>query len=111
MAYGLSFSSEFFYGESMEEALTYSSRPTSLLQAIVSMTDEEKLYVAKYAYRMPKYKAKVFVHSEEFAYRVLDSAKECNTCSDLSSPVRVYLHNRSKNCIPLEAPSVLVYDP
>lgn len=86
MAFDLSFSQEFFSGhegESLDEPPDKSDRPMSVLQALVSMTDEEWEELAR----------EVFNCKGEFLqpHTVMDKIRETNTCTDLRSPVCVWI--------------------
>jgi hypothetical protein len=91
MAFGLSFSQEFFTG--IEDYPTPSKRPTNCLQAIESLPEETKKGIAK---DVLKVKGKKFIEmvikSETFAHEVLDKLREYDTCDDLSPPIEVYIN-------------------
>lgn len=94
MSYDLSFSPEFFLGEgepydTNELCLNSRGKPTSVWSAIHKMQEE----------RPDEWKAmarEVFGLSEKdsallMAEAVLDKVQETNTCSNLKSPVRVWI--------------------
>lgn len=83
MPFSLSFSEEFFTGTVPLEEVELCRRPTSVIQAIVSMTAEEYDALAR----------------EEFGIEpelldptdVLDRVRDTDTCTDLSPPVAVWI--------------------
>ncbi len=89
--YSLSFSEEFFSGDGSCDIydIAPSDRPTSVLQAIISLPRETLMEIATdvLGSRDPE----LFMDSESFAFDVLDKARETDLCSNLDSPVRVYL--------------------
>jgi len=82
MAYSLSFS-EAFYADDELDSITPSERPTSVYQAILSIRDEEWKQIA----------CDVFDVDPEWLdpMTVLDCIRQTNTCSNLDSPVEVWI--------------------
>ncbi len=88
MAYSLSFADSFYYGEDIDN-IEPSERPTSVMQAIESLTLEEKIVIARECLKSeaPEIKAT----TEMFASNVLALIRETDTCSNLDSPVSVWI--------------------
>ena len=89
MAYGLSFSEKFFFGT--EWYPPKSSRPTNVLQAIESLEPDIKLEIAKHVFGYEGRAAEFFAKSETFDSEVLEKVRETDTCSNLDSPVTVWI--------------------
>jgi hypothetical protein len=102
MSYGLFFSEGFFADETFPYETERSDRPTTVYQAIISLPLRDKLAIAREV--LGSAHPVMCVQSESFACDVLDKIRETDTCSDLSSPVEVYID-------PERWYSVLVYDP
>lgn len=86
MTYSLSFSDEFFAGPDeteMNPSELRSERPTSVYQAIASMNGPEWDNMCRC----------IFDADPEFVSieTVMAMVRETNTCSDLRSPVRVWI--------------------
>ena len=81
MTYALSFSSDFLMGDGSE--LSLSAHPTSVLQAILSLSEVERNNLAR----------DVFGVSPEHlsAETILDRVVATNTCENLDSPVSVWI--------------------
>ena len=79
MPFELSFSDDFFWGEG--EPYEVDPRPTNVMQAIQSMSDQEWDDMRK----------EVFDGREVDVHDVMDKIREVNTCSDLRPPVRVWV--------------------
>lgn len=83
MAYALSFAPEFFWGDGSTDPddLPRSNRPTSVYQAILSLTDEQWAALAR----------DVFNYSPDDLdpETVVTKVQETNTCRNLDSPVEV----------------------
>jgi hypothetical protein len=87
MAFGLSFSPEFFFNEGEPYDFSEKSdRPTSVWQAIISMSDEEWRDIAVDVFGMGD--DMIDYLSPE---TVLDKVRETGTCTDLRSPVEVWI--------------------
>lgn len=86
MSYGLSFTEAFFTGE---EETTETDRPTSVLEAIENLPLKTKLGIAREVLKSAH--PVQCVRSESFAYDVLDVVRKTDTCSNLDSPVRVWI--------------------
>lgn len=91
MPYELSFSEDFFSGDGECDVYSVppSDRPTSVLQAIVSLPRELQVEIAREV--MGANDPELYVESESFAFDVLERVRETNTCGDLSSPVDVWI--------------------
>ena len=83
MAYSLSFSKEFFTGTVPLDEMETSERPTSILQALLSLSDETWNDIA----------SEVFHCKPESLHidTVLQKICETDTCQDLTPPVEVYV--------------------
>lgn len=94
MAYELSFSPEFFLGEGepydrSDLCVNRKGKPTSVWSAIAMMAQEEPQNwknMAKEVFDLPQKDAHLLM-----AEAVLDKIRETNTCSNLSSPVEVWI--------------------
>lgn len=83
MSFELSFSPEFFFNEGEPcDCGNWSDRPTSVWQAIVSMREDDRLNLAASAGIEPD-----GLTSET----ILDMVQATNTCSNLDSPVTVWI--------------------
>ncbi len=87
----LSFTEEFFSGDGEVDmySIEPSERPTSVLQAIVSLDRETQEGIARDI--LGAEDPKMYVNCESFPFDVLERVKEVNACDGLESPVRVYL--------------------
>ena len=93
MTYALSFSNDFPLGDDFEPQP--SLRPTSVIQAIVSLSEHERIQLARDVFGVsPDHLA---------AETVLDRVIDTNTCENLDSPVRVWVDEAGVQ-------TVLVYD-
>ena len=91
MAFELNFAEEFFFapGEPLDAPLAVNSEgePTSLYSAISALIDELSAEdVAELASSVDSSPG-----AEDFAYRLVERARRTNTCSDLESPVEVWI--------------------
>jgi hypothetical protein len=96
MAYDLSFGPEFFHGPHDFDGIEFDpERPTSVYQAVMTMSDDDFAEMAK----------EVFGTEADGvgADMVMDKIRETNTCRDLRSPVEVYIDEEGYH-------SVLVYE-
>lgn len=96
MAFDLSFSPEFFTGPyDLEGAEFDVDRPTSVYQAVSSMSDEDFAEMAR----------EVFGCEPDLVDvdKVMSKIRETNSCRDLRSPVEVYIDEEGYH-------SVHVYD-
>lgn len=95
MPYDLSFTQEFFTGTVSFDEMEPSERPTSVMQAIISLEPEAAkeiaLKVLGYNGGKPDKHLDNYIQTEEFAWEVLDKVKETNACRDISSPVDVFI--------------------
>ena len=82
MAYSLSFSEPFFCNDEID-SIRSSEQPTSVYQAILSIQDHEWNQIAFDVFGVDP------EHLDPMA--VLDRIRETNTCSNLDSPVRVWI--------------------
>lgn len=82
MPYALSFTEEFFC-EGDPDAVEASDRPTSVYQAIRSLSDETWEQIARDVFGVEADRLDPLT--------VLDRVRETNTCSNLDSPVRVWI--------------------
>lgn len=91
--YGLSFSEEFFSGDGSCDIheIAPSDRPTSVLQAIISLPRETQLEIAGEMSDFGASNPEFYVDSESFAFDLLERARQVDLCDNLDSPVRVYL--------------------
>ena len=83
MSFSLSFSPEFFLGTDEPEMIERRDRPLSVLQAIVSLTEQQRAAIAR----------EVFGCDEEALSDdlILRRVMETDTCTDLTSPVEVWI--------------------
>lgn len=89
MAYDLSFSESFFSGPDYYPEK--SDRPTTVMQAIESLSDEEKIAIAVNVLGADPDSAHLCVDSESFNHDVMEEIRKTNTCDTLSSPITVYI--------------------
>lgn len=82
MAYSLSFSEAFYVDDDFDD-ITPSERPTSVYQAILSIQEEEWKQIAHDVFGADP------EHLDPIA--VLDKIRETDTCSNLDSPVEVWI--------------------
>jgi len=94
LSYALSFSPDFFCGGD-PKATEPSPRPTSVCQAIASMSRETWDEMAHEVFRMKP--------GDLDCGTVLDKVRETNTCANLDSPVQVWIDEQGRY-------DVLVYD-
>lgn len=91
MPYSLSFSESFFSGDGECDlySIQPSKRPTSVLQAIISLPRQGKIEIAKEILNSssPEFSA----DHESFPFDVLEKIRETNTCSNLDTPVSVWI--------------------
>lgn len=83
MSYALSFASEFFWGKVPVEKMKPSDRPTSVYQAILSLTDEQWAALARGEFGIEPNDLDV----ETVLQRVINT----DTCRNLDAPVEVYV--------------------
>ena len=81
MTYALSFSSDFLIGDGSE--LPPSPRPTSVLQAILSLSEQERIQLARDLFGV----SPDHLSAETILARVIKT----NPCENLDSPVRVWI--------------------
>jgi hypothetical protein len=98
MTYALSFARDFFWGDpsGSQEQMDSSKHPTSVCQAIISISQQEFRTLAR----------EVF-HTEPECLdvaTVIEKIRETNTCRNLNSPVEVFIDPDGNH-------SILVYDP
>jgi hypothetical protein len=94
MAYSLSFSEKFFL-EGDPDAIQPASRPTSVYQAILSLKADQWERLAREVFHTEP------GHLDPMT--VLDEVRQTNTCSNLDSPVQVWIDAQGWH-------DVLVYD-
>ncbi|MEX1096291.1 MAG: hypothetical protein WED34_09595 [Planctomycetales bacterium] len=82
MPFSLSFSEEFFVDGDID-AVAPSDRPSSVMQAILSMSDETWNRIARDVFHVDP------DHLDPLV--VLERVRETNTCSNLDSPVSVWI--------------------
>lgn len=84
MAYALSFAPEFFWGDGSvaSDDLAPSNRPTSVYQAIVSLTDDQWAALARDVFHCPP---------EYLDPPTVLAKVETDTCRNLDSPVEVLI--------------------
>ncbi|MEE9594262.1 MAG: hypothetical protein V3V92_02575 [Candidatus Hydrothermarchaeales archaeon] len=92
MSYSLSFTESFFSGP--EDYPEPSDRPTNVLQAIESLSGEEKLNIAQEVFNYQGRLSEFFAFGEGFNHSVLNKVRETNTCTDISSPVEVWIDDK-----------------
>jgi len=103
MSFDLSFSEEFFTDETAPYDTEPSKRPTNVYQAIVSLPEKTKREIGRKILKIPVKNLPFWLHSESVDWDILEKVRETNTCSSLTSPVRVWIDSEGDY-------SVLVYD-
>jgi hypothetical protein len=83
MSYALCFAPEFFWGKVPVEKMKPSDRPTSVYQAILSLTDEQWAALAREEFGIEPNDLDV----EMVSQRVIEN----DSCRNLDSPVEVYI--------------------
>lgn len=83
MSYALSFAPEFFWGTVPLDELKPSERPTSVYQALVSLSDEQWASLAREAFGMEPSGLEL----EMVIHRII----EIDTCRNLDPPVEVFI--------------------
>ena len=83
MSYALSFAPEFFWGKGPVAKMKPSERPTSVYQAILSLTDEQWASLARDLFGIEPNDLDV----EMVIQRVI----ETNTCRNLGAPVEIWI--------------------
>lgn len=81
MTYALSFSNDFLMGDDPE--LRPSLRPTSVLQAILSLSEQQRMELARDIFNVSPDRLS--------AEAILDRVIDTNTCENFDSPVRVWI--------------------
>ena len=81
MTYALSFSNDFLIGDDPE--LQLSPRPTSVLQAILSLSEQQRLQLARDIFGVSADRLS--------AEMILNRVVATNTCENIDSPVRVWI--------------------
>ncbi len=81
MTYALSFSNDFLMGDDPE--LRPSLRPTSVLQAILSLSEQQRIELARDIFGV--------LPDRLSAEMILDHVVSTNTCENLDSPVQVWI--------------------
>lgn len=91
MGFDLSFSEEFFSGNGEVDvySIAPSERPTSVLQAIISLPRETQIGIARDVFNSPNPES--YVDTEAFPFDVLDKVRETDYCDGLESPIEVYI--------------------
>lgn len=95
MAFSLSFSPEFLLGTEESDVIERSDRPLSVLQAIVSLTEQQRAAIAREVCGCDE-KAL----SDDL---ILQRVMETDTCTDLTPPVEVWIDSEGFH-------TVLVFD-
>ena len=87
MPFELSFAEDFFCSEGYDDLCDHppkSDRPTSIMQALVSMSPQRWMEMVREVFGAER--------ADEVSYReVMNHIKVVNTCSDLRSPVEVWI--------------------
>jgi hypothetical protein len=97
----LSFSDEFFFGTTDIYEIEPSDRPTSVLQAIISLDKKTRVQIARDILKEPH--PVLYSQSEEFDFAILDKVRETDLCDGAESPVVVYVD-------PEQAFSLTIYE-
>jgi hypothetical protein len=84
----LSFSEDFFVGTTDPYEVEPSDRPTSCLQAIISLPRETQLEIARDVLKSPC--PDIYVDTESFPFDVLEHLRKTDLCDGYDVPVRVY---------------------
>ena len=85
----LSFAEDFFFGTSDPYEVEPSDRPTSCLQAIISLPRETHLEIARDVLKSPC--PDMYVDTDAFAFDVLEQLRKTDLCDGYEVPVRVYI--------------------
>lgn len=96
MSFDLSFSGEFFYGEGYSLDGPYpevSTRPTSVLQALISLSAEEQAELRE------ELEVDDVVAFDGLIAILFDKVRETNTCTNLDSPVEVWIDSQGWHTI------------
>ena len=95
MVFSLSFYPDFFLGTDERDLIECSDRPLSVLQAIVSLTEQQRAAIAR----------EVFGCDEKALSGdlILQRVMETDTCADLTPPVEVWIDSEGFH-------TVLVFD-
>lgn len=91
MTYALSFGSDFLMGHDAE--WQPSPRSTSVLQAILSLSEQERIQMARDLFGV----SPGHLTAEMVVARVIDT----NTCENLDSPVRVWIDEEGYYALPV----------
>lgn len=94
MSYELCFSEDFFTGEESIENIEVSKKPTNILQALVSLAATDKKYFVEMIIELLGANYAIYKDQpigESVYYELLDKIRAVNSCSDLSSPVEVWI--------------------
>lgn len=89
--YGLSFSEEFFNGTEDYFDIEPSDRPTSVLQALVSLDEQVCRDIARDVLGVAEDCIEFAIRSETFEHDVMEKIRETDLCDTLSSPITVYI--------------------
>ena len=83
MTFSLSVSPEFFYGTDSVELIEHSDRPSSVLQAIISLSADQRQKIAREVFECES----AVLSDDLILHRVLKT----DTCTDLTPPVEVWI--------------------
>jgi len=93
----LSFTEDFFFGTTDPYEVEPSDRPTSCLQAIISLPEETKLEIARDV--LGSSCPEIYITTEAFPFDVLERIRKTDLCEDLGSPVTVYIDDNQDHTI------------
>ncbi len=91
MTYDLSFSEDFFTDETFPYDTEKSKHPTNVYQAIISLPRSELSAIGRKVLGIPSRNISFWLDSESMGSDILDKIRETNTCSNLNSPVVVWI--------------------
>jgi hypothetical protein len=83
MSYALSFAPEFFWSDDCVENMKPSDRPTSVRQALLSLTDDKWASLARDLFGIDSNDLELDT--------VMQQVMETNTCRNLDTPVEVFV--------------------
>ena len=66
-------------------------KPQSVLEAADAMTEEQRIDLGREVFGYDGETAQIWATTESFAWDVLEKVRETDTCSDLRSPVSVWI--------------------
>ena len=90
MSFDLSFSNEFFTGTEQIEDIEVIEKPTNVLQSIISLHANDIDFFWEMVQDVFNIEKMDYL-PESLIIDILDKIRETNTCTDLSSPISVWI--------------------